>query len=183
MRFDYSDASLDLLKLLEMEVRERAAHNGATRNPSLGVCIRRITVTTDPGWVSHRHQIGLRQSFADLNVDVRDQRIAAAREAFFGAYLPWIQSLLRCRIGLPHLELLDWEDKIVLSKCIFDDLASSSIQDLKLFRVSIDEEFELAPINSLVPQGLSLRTLHLEVIWPIIAGETGRAGLLCAGIL
>lgn len=183
VRFDYSDASLDLLKLLETEVRERAAHNGATRNPSLGVCIRRITVATDPGWVSHRLQIDLGQHFANLNVDVRDQRIAAAGEAFFGAYLPWIQSLLRSRIGLPHLELLDWEDKIVLSKSFFDDLASSSIQHLKLFRASIDEEFELAPINSLTPQGLLLRTLHLEVTWCMVAGKPGRTGPLCTSIL
>lgn len=183
VRFDYSDASLDLLKLLEMEVRERAAHNGATRNPSLGVCIRRITVATDPGWVSHRHQISVGQRFANLNVDVRDQRIAAAGEAFFGAYLPGIQSLLRSRIDLPHLELLDWEDKIVLSKSFLDDLASSSIQHLKLFRVSIDKEFELAPVNSLISQGLALRTLHLEVIWSMLARKTGGTGPLCASIL
>jgi len=183
VKLDYSDASLDLLELLEMEVRERAANSGVTRKPSLGVCIRRITVATHPGWVSHRHQICLGREFANLNVDVRDRQIAVAGEAFFGAYLPRIQSLLRSRIGLPHLELLDWEDKVVLSKSFFDDLTLSSIKHLKLFRVSIDEEFELAPTNALLPQGLSLRTLHLEVIWSMVAGKTGRTGPLCASIL
>ncbi|MCJ1251963.1 hypothetical protein MMC30_009201 [Trapelia coarctata] len=178
VKFDYSDVSYFLLHLLTTEVKERVLSKGATRKPSLGVCIRRITVATDPQWVSHRHQISLTRAFADLDEDLRDKRIAAAGKEFFGTYLSCIQCLLRySRRGLPHLELLDWGDKVVLSRSFFNEIASSSIKHLKLHRVAIDEEFE---VDS---DALSLRTLQLNIIWDFLSQKEGKTAPLCASIL
>lgn len=183
VQLDYSDSSLDLLDLLWKELQERVANKGATQNPSLGVCIRRITVATNPAWVTHRHNIGLAPEF-EINSDVGRKRIATAGKVFFGTYLPRIQFLLRAsRIGVPQLELLDWEDKICLSSSFFNDLSSASLQHLKLFRVSIAEEFVLEPVDTLLPQAFELRSLHLEIIWSMTVKEKGRTGVLCASIL
>lgn len=183
VKLDYSDVAFEMLRLLAKEAEERVVSKCAMRNPSLGVCIRRITVATDPGWVSRRHQISLTRTFADLDEDTRDNRIAAARKVFFETYLPCIQALLCGRIGLPHLELLDWEDRIVLSQDFFNHLASSPIQHLKLHRVSIDKEFEVEAPRAFVPGVWSLRTLQLEVIWDFHSHQRGRTAPLCASLL
>ena len=183
VKFDYSNVSTALIHALTMEVQARLRSNGVTRKPSLGVCIRRITVATNPEWVSRRHQISLTQRFADLDEDLRDQRITAAEKSSFGTYLPAVRSLLRNRIGLPHLELLEWDDRLALSEAFFKDLASSTIQHLELPSVAVDEEFEVQLVDADNPCGLQLRTLHLKVMWDPIARKQGNTSPLCASIL
>ena len=95
---------------------------------------------------------------------MREERIAKATQTYFDVYLECIESILSDGISLPHLELLDWEDKIVLPRSFFNALACSNIQLLKLFRVSVEEEFTIVPSGALGTRGWPLRSLHLEVL-------------------
>ncbi|KAF7510817.1 hypothetical protein GJ744_005917 [Endocarpon pusillum] len=75
---------------------------------------------------------------------------------------------------MPHLELLDWEDRISMPNSMFNAFACSSIQHLKLFRVAIEEEFEIELPVALAHRGWPLRTLHLELHWRIPSDNTGK---------
>lgn len=52
---DYSDISLELARHLALEAVERVSNQGRTLFPSLGACIRHLTIRTCPGWVRERH--------------------------------------------------------------------------------------------------------------------------------
>jgi hypothetical protein len=80
---------------------------------------------------------------------------------------------------LPNVHVLDWRDHASPPRSFFDHLPKSSIQYLKLLKVSLEEEFE---INSLAPTGeWRLRSLHLDVRWCRASpAETTR---LCSSIL
>jgi hypothetical protein len=47
VRLDYNYSSAALVRLLVAETEERRANNGSTLRPSLGACIRRLTVSID----------------------------------------------------------------------------------------------------------------------------------------
>ena len=103
-----------------------------------------------------------------------------ASSAFFDGYLFKLRSLLPI---LPHLELLDWEDQIALPRSFFDSLACSHIQHLKLFRVSVDDEFQLRLPNMRGSGVWPLRTLHLELLRNPAVSEDISTLPLCASIL
>ena len=163
VHLDYSKSSLDLIQRV---LKEASGHQSATSSntplPRLGLCIRRITVATNPDWVTFRHGVGFDQEFEDLSEEERSNRMVDASSAFFGIYIPSIQNILN-PVVLPHLELLDWEDKIALPQSFFEALATSPIKYLKLFRVKLNEQFDItAQLASKTPNW-PLRTLHLEL--------------------
>lgn len=123
IQLDYSDSSLDLLEKLMSESVERLENGGYTLYPSLGACIRRIRVGTHPGWVARRHGVSLDDRFMDLEQNERNSCLTKADHFFFENNLTWIRIVLSYRTTLPHLELIDWEDKITLSKDMFDGLS------------------------------------------------------------
>lgn len=181
---DYSDSSLALISKLLSEGREaEQIAQGSTVQPSLGACIRRITVATNPGWITYRHQVSLSAEFVDGNRETQQQLIADANQAYFGDYLLKLQEIFSSRNILPHVELLDWEDAIEIPRALFNALASSTIQHLKLFRVVINEEFGIELPSKLVSRGWPLQTLHLEIIWNFFKAEKGSVSPLCASIL
>lgn len=69
-----------------------------------------------------------------------------ASEVFFGRYVPNIQAVLN-PVVLPYLELLNWEDKIVLPQTFFEPLPLLPIKHLKLFRVRVDHQFGVSLRN------------------------------------
>lgn len=159
---DYGPETIGMLRHLRREMNEREANRGITVSPSLGACIRRITVATLPRCVTYRHRISLDEAFIKLDKEERDRRRADAGRFYYKTYLPIIQQLLSTPNVLPHLELLDWEDKVSLPRSFFEDLTRSRLQHLKLFRVCIDEEFTIgSPDWTAIPW--PLRTLHLEL--------------------
>lgn len=110
-----------------------------------------------------RHQISLSESFVELDKKERNRRCADAGRTYFETYLPAIQWILSTPTVLPHLELLDWEDKITtLPRSFFDDLTRSHIQHLRLYRVRVDEEFTTGSHYRLATPW-PLRTLHFEI--------------------
>jgi hypothetical protein len=167
IHLDYSPGSVALVYFLVSETNERMINNGSTSLPSLGACIRRMTVATS--------QAILRQRFDIPEIDHHNDQelyntLAAAQApkwqvaytAVEEVYLPLVNIILGYRPTLPHLESLDWEDNISLSPSFFSALACSSIQHLKLYRPRVDHDFEIKLPQSHVSQGWPLRTLHME---------------------
>ncbi len=180
VKLDYSFKSFCLLRTLLEEGQQRLDNDGLTLSPSLGACIRRVQIATDPKWVTRHHNIDL-ATFNDLEEAVREQRLEEGYKLFFGVYLPSIQHILQST--LPHVELLDWEDKIPVPRSFFQALTCSSIQHLKLFRISVDEEFEIDLPERLAHCGWPLRTLDLEVQCDMHVKDKFSTSPLCASIL
>lgn len=181
VQFDYSNHSLDLIGLLCEESNQRKHNNSQTLLPSLGACIRRLTVATHPGWLSARHDIELSEEFMELPKEERDKRIEKAARAFFDRYVPDVLSVLST--ALPHLELLDWEDKIDFYPHFFASIARSPVRHLKLFRVSVGEDFEITLPKGLVNGVWPLRTLHLEIYWGFWGSSDGSIAKICSSML
>ena len=178
---DFSDASAGMVKkLLQEGIERRDNSNKLTLNPSLGACIRRITIATNPGWLAHRHGLpyGILKKLG--RTETRE-RVESAGRAFFGHYLPSIEVALRD--ALPHLELLDWEDKISMPPSMFTALACSPVKHLKLFRATANEDFEVKLPLTVPPREWPLRALHLELRRKIPGPDLGGTSRLCASIL
>lgn len=182
IKLDYSNHSVALVEKLMAEATARLGSFGSSNNisQSLGVCIRRITVATDPNWLGVRHNIDLESDQLALSVRTRVRRLANASKHIFDDYLPKIRILLCSNIVLPHLESLDWRDKITLPQSFFQRLPWTSIQHLRLSSIKVSEVFE---IN--LPKAFNcwpLRTLHLELLSDVHAGRPSIS-LVCASIL
>lgn len=166
IKLDYSDTSLHLLNKLLDEGRRRlrpCLSDSGTSVPSIGACVRRITVSTHPGWVSYRHGVSLGEEyFTKLPESDQTERMVEASQAFFKQYIPRIEAILNSVI-LPHLELLDWEDQIALPQSFFETLALSTVKHLKLFRATLDYQFSIALKASLATYRWPLQTLYLEL--------------------
>jgi F-box domain len=156
---NYSDNSLQLVLHLIKESTERLTNRGLTNLPSLGACIRRLTVATSSGWVGFRHNLQL-EELQTLTPEVKRSKMDKASAMFFDNYIPAIQYILPL---LPHLELLDWEDRIDLSRDFFQTILLSHFQHLKLFRVAVADEFQVSIPKTLTSRGWPLRSLYLEL--------------------
>ena len=160
---DYSPYSLRLLQQLLGEAAESLPSTHPTSSLSrLGLCIRRITVATVPYYVTKRHGVDLGEQFINFPKDKNAKRIINTSKAFYGTYISNIQLVLN-PIVLSNLKLLDWQDKIALSESFFESLAVSPIQYLKLYRVALNQEFDMAAQFSPTTFTWPLRTLHLEL--------------------
>ncbi|KAK2796322.1 hypothetical protein FQN50_009613 [Emmonsiellopsis sp. PD_5] len=80
--------------------------------------------------------------------------------AYYKEYFPAIQMLLPC---LPHLERLDWEDKVQVDREFFHAIINPRLRHLKLFRIRVTDEFQIDLPKRMVAGGLSLRSLFLEI--------------------
>lgn len=97
---------------------------------------------------------------AKLPEEEKVSRMDKVSSAFFDSYIPAIQHALP---SLPHLELLDWEDKIDLGPGFFQSLMKSHFHHLKVFRVRAAEEFQVSIPKELTTRGWPLRSLYLEL--------------------
>jgi hypothetical protein len=180
VRLDYTYDSLWLTQVLLEEAVERGENRGLTWTPSLGACIRRLQVAADPKNLPLRYVVDI-ATLKSIGEELRAQRLQALHARFFGSYIPAIQSVLP--LALPHLEFLDFADQISMPRSFFNAISCSSIQHLKLDRVWIEEEFEIALPGALAHPGWRLRSLHLELNWRLFDPHKGRTSLLCASIL
>ena len=179
---DYSNHSLAIILKLQEEKFERFSHNGLTHKPALGPCIRRLTVATHPGWIKLRHNIDISQEFNALSKTEQSKRLKEANDAFFGLYIPCIQDLLYNRTVLPHLELLDWEDRTPLQPHFFNSIANSAIQHIKLFRTPVDKVFTISAPQSQPSGSWPLQNLHLEIV-PVMTNVDLDVSRLCTSLL
>lgn len=181
VRLDYGDSSMALVMKLMEEALERHRNNDYTLSPSIGACIRRITVATDPQMVTQRHGVSLGESSLDL--EIRRKIMAVADKFYSSIYLAPLISILSDRNAAPHLELVDWEDRIVLPQTFFRSLVTCHAKHVKLYRVAVEEQFELSLAESLKTRGWPLRTLHLEILPDIWNVDKITVYPLCYSIL
>ena len=167
--FNYSLNSTGILGRLFAENLNRRRAESLGRN--IGPCIRRLTVATNPGWVQRRHSFSL-TSLGELDEETANARRLEATHAFFDVYVSGIMLALVSG-SMPNLELLDWEDMIVLSRPLLTAMACSSIQHLKLSRLHVNEEFEIELPDSSKEYHWPLKSLHLELLWDIFGSEPG----------
>ena len=179
VRLDYSDATLELVEKLVAEERERPANSEALQSRSIGPCIRRVAVATNPEWIVRRHDLKL-EDLEHLPYLREDRRMKDASAAFFGCYVPRLLSLLPT---LPNLERLDWEDNFGLPQSFFNSLACLHIRHLKLSRPSLEDEFHLAQPNAYGNGAWPLRTLHLELKLDFGCSNHTSTLVLCANLL
>jgi hypothetical protein len=184
---DYSIESFQLLAKLVDEAMERENEDeGFTTQPSIGACIRRITISSNPRWFAKEHGIALLRSsaFDSLDEEEKMSRFRKASKRYYDVYLPIIEALLRCRIAFPNLQFLDWRDSALLSPNFFNCFHKSEVKHLKLYDISLSEDFELDPPDSSNPW--PLQSLHLD-IWRDYEGEQHDArfntSLFCSSLL
>ena len=182
LHFDYSDHTLAIIQKLQEEAAERSNHDGLTGKPALGPCIRRITVHTHPKWVEYRHSVEPSKTFMALPKNEQSIRLITACNAFFGSYLTSIQNLLSNRSALPHLEMLDWGDRITLQPAFYDAIAHSTIQHLQLSRLRVDKLFTVNLPQSQPSRSWPLRSLYLGII-PAMGNRYADVSRLCTSIL
>ncbi|CAF9925270.1 MAG: hypothetical protein HETSPECPRED_005792 [Heterodermia speciosa] len=183
IHLDYGQPSLDLIQRLLDEVSGLDSSTSSIMPlPRLGLCIRRITVATNPGWIEYRHGVELSEEFNELSKETRSKLMVDASSAFYGKYIPSIQRILD-PVVLPHLELLDWKDKIPLPQSFFETLATSHIKYLKIFRVALNKQFDIATQLPSASRRWPLRTLHLELTRNCQTSKTISGSPLCASIL
>ena len=182
LHFDYSDRTLAIIDKLKEEATQRSNFGGHTRKPALGPCIRRLTVATHPGWINRRHKVALSKDFRALPKKERARRLTAAYDALSGKYYTSIQNLLSNRTVLPHLELLDWEDRISLQPSFFDAIAQSTIQHLKIYRIHVDKLFTINVPTFQPSRSWQLRSLYLDVL-PAMSNLELDVSCLCISIL
>lgn len=182
VHLNYSLSSSSLIQKLCHEALARARNPGP--GTYLGPAIRRLLVDTNPAWVAYRHNVGF-DRLTTLDAQTKKECLVAATKAFFNHYIELIEIALSSG-ALPHLELLDWEDMIVLPKSFFITIACSSIQHLRLFRVKVNDEFEIQLPNDLQRCHWPLKSLHLELYWEALlrSGRSkGSLSLLSTSIL
>lgn len=174
----YSPSSSRIVQMLCQEATER--EHSAAAATYIGSCIRRLTVATEPAWVEHRHNISM-DSIQTLGREVADERLAIATEAFFGVYLLAVEIALS-PTSMPHLELLNWEDRAVLQPSLFMAMVASTIQHLRLARVMVDQEFEIRLPDHSKLDSWPLRSLHLE-LFPALSAKMVSLRSLTMSIL
>ena len=102
---------------------------------------------------------------------------------FFGKYMSSIGKLILDRAVLPHLQLLDWQDKIDLPSSLFDALVNSSIQHLKIYRASLSKVYTISPPYLQPSQSWPLRSLHLELLPAVSTSFQLDVSKLCTNLL
>ncbi|KAF2426285.1 hypothetical protein EJ08DRAFT_638100 [Tothia fuscella] len=155
VKFDFSNRTLAIASKLARESLERK-NTGKTKQPALGTCIRRISVATNPEWISHRHDFDL-QSLADLDPDLKEQKLKRASSEYYDLYLPSLEAIISQ--GLPHLEAIHWCDTVPMSKSLFTAFVNSQVRELTLLRVFIEEEFTI--------ERSDVSNEQLKIKWPL----------------
>ena len=160
LNLDDSPSSMALVRLFISETRERSINNGLTALPSLGACVRRITVlsarsdskrlasalaaNSDNGKCSDSHEASHGEhSHGDEGKDggkcrhgvedfLEGEYDVATYLHYKSVYLAQLQIMLLNGKALPNLEYLGREDNVKLLPSSASKLARSPIQHLKV---------------------------------------------------
>ncbi|KAL4971337.1 hypothetical protein BDW66DRAFT_146302 [Aspergillus desertorum] len=157
--FDYSPKAFGLLQALLREVDTRYCDES---QPTIGACIRRVTVKPHPKWVAFVHWELHESIWGDTRKSFTKERRAELREEATNNYLTYRSGLLMAiSVAMPHLETIAWHDRISVDAHFFKAIAHSPIQHLKLSRVPIEEPYLMEP--PLTPAVMQLRSLYVDV--------------------
>ncbi|KAJ4293149.1 hypothetical protein N0V90_008431 [Kalmusia sp. IMI 367209] len=119
IELDYSDRAISILDSLVKEYEERFENKGKTMAPSIGACIRKITIATKPEWITQHHRVESSEEFLALDAGVRQKRLDQACKAFFGTYRPKLNLIISKAQVLPQLESLIWTDTTPVDSSFF----------------------------------------------------------------
>ncbi|OAL42714.1 hypothetical protein IQ07DRAFT_338930 [Pyrenochaeta sp. DS3sAY3a] len=162
IKLDYSDRAFGILDILAKECRERSRKPATIMAPSIGACIRKITVAADPRWITHRYKVELSEDFLALDPEVRKDRLDQACNDFFGRYIPKINLVLSNAQAIPHLESLTWADSSPVDGNFFKAIVSLNLRHLALERLSLGEHFLLDLSTENCRWRLESLNLHVE---------------------
>ena len=123
VELDDSDRAISTLDTLVKEYEERLEKKDKTMAPSIGACIRKITIATKPKWITQHHNVESSEEFLALDAGVRQERLDQACEALFGTYRPKLNLIISNAQVLPRLESLVWTDNAPVD-CSFSMLSS-----------------------------------------------------------
>ena len=171
---DDSPAKAPILLCLASEANFRLNNGGKTLKPSLGVCIRRLTFAYSP---CHNWS----QVMSQLDREERSRKEAAEYHYYYRVYLIFIEAILLVNGTLPHLELLNWTESVILPQSLYQALSRSSIKHLKLLRPRVGADFEIAIPSSRI--GWPLRSLYLELMKSGGQTKNSQTFLLCNSIV
>jgi hypothetical protein len=169
---DYSPRSLGFLVAILKEARERK-HLGYPKLPSISACVRKLTVATSAVHAYNRHHVHLR-SVASLDKEDVDKRLLEGAEFYYGPYLGAMASAIE--FGLPNLAILRWHDMVVVPSSILKAICCSPAKDVTLFRIQVDESFDLAEHLTLRGATFSLRALDFTLSWTLFADPKPPTG-------
>lgn len=111
-------------------------------------------MAADPQMIAERHGVSLRdENFQELGLEVRRNMMDKAYEFYSGAYLRPLTSILSDVSAMPHLELMDWEDRIALPETFFNSIVNCAAKHVKFQRVSVVDQFEICLTESLKARG------------------------------
>lgn len=157
--FDYSPRAQRLLGGLCGEVLNRTK---GFHLPSIGACVRRVTVSSNASMVAAIHPELYQSIFgAEREQYSREHKQQLDQQAS-KQYIAYRSSLIPVTtVAMPNLEALTWTDKFTIDEQFFRLMTQSSVRHLKLYRVPIDLPYLLQP--PFTPPSWPLRTLYLGV--------------------
>lgn len=163
--FNYSPASQNLIRVL---LSEATHSNNGTPKPSIGPCIRRLTVRTDREWVAtfhaevYDHASGMQRESERYTEEQKQDLLDAASHTFFGVYIPAL--LQAIKTAMPNLEAVVWSDISVVDVEFFAAITQPpSLRHLKLAHMPMEELVGLGPLFT--SSALPLVSLEMGVGW------------------
>lgn len=157
--FDYHPQDFNLLRAL---LEEALPRDGAVSQPTIGACIRRITVNSHPQNVVSVHWELYESIFGKRRGLCTQERKEELLEEANQQYFTYRSALLTAiSASMPHLETIAWYDCVSVDAYFFHSIAFSPIKHLKLSQVSIEEPYIMEP--PLTPEVMQLHSLHVDV--------------------
>ena len=158
---DSSDKKRALLdKLSRLEAWSRRDNDGVTESPSIGACIRRLTVARHTWEPSGRNR---KWPPADDSIGKEKEcAMHGVVGSFRGSYLLDVAEALR--FSLPNLDEFIWRDRAEFPQHMLTAIARKPIRRLGLYgvRLPLDCEYQLPPLRQ---QRWALQSLDLEMAW------------------
>ena len=167
---DYSVQKHSLIAALDEEARERSVNNGCLPQPSIGACVRRLIVATEPGHFKEAHNIAEPCDTEDLRKIWNE---------YFGVYTVQIASAIAG--ALLNLEELSLQDRTVAPKHLLGAIPASPIRTLKLGKIALAAD---DPIS--IPSGgarWGVESLELEVIRDLNSPSSRCTANFCKSVL
>ncbi|OQD75219.1 hypothetical protein PENDEC_c008G06079 [Penicillium decumbens] len=156
--FDYSPRAFDLLLAL---LRETVPSVSTASQPTIGACIRRVTVKSDRQWVASTHWELYQSIWGDTHESYNREQKKELHERATKTYNSYRSGLLGAISGaMPHLETIAWCDQVSVGADFLKVISRLPIKHLKLSRVPIDVPYLMEP--PLTPAVMQLRSLHLD---------------------
>ncbi|PWW76864.1 hypothetical protein C7212DRAFT_363463 [Tuber magnatum] len=167
---DYSSRGHSLIAALHEEAQERSVNNGCLPQPSIGTCVRRFLVATEPGHLSEAHNVAERPDLEDLR-EVWDR--------YFGVYTVQIASAIAG--ALPNLEELSLQDRTVAPEHLLGAIPASPIRTLKLGRIALAVDDPISIPSEGTRWGVE--SLELEVIRDLNSPSSRCTANFCKSVL